>query len=454
MTMELVEGKTLGEIIPQDGLSLEEVLRLAVPLVDAVAAAHQHGIVHRDLKPTNIMLADDGRLKVLDFGLAKLKPEVLASARDDHAAGGDADERAHRCRDGGLHVAGAGRGAAGGPALGHLLAGGGALRDGVRPAAVRGRHGLLVDLGDHQGRAAAALGGEAGRPAGARADSDEGAGEGPGPAVPERERPAQRPAGGAGADGGGPGRAGDRASGHPVPVDAAAGSGGRAARGCGGGRDVDSQASPARPSTRVRSVPHRPVDHRAGRRAVSELAARRQVGGLRQPAGRKLGHLHPEYQWPEPHEPHEGSGRRRRAGGIPRRRTHCVPVEPGRGRDLRDGADRRRGEARHAHWRQRRLQSRLVVGWNRDRVHHRGCPAGAAQLGALLRAVDRQPDDGCAAQARGRRCGAAELVAARPANRVRRPRAAGRLRGPPRHPVHGHPHRPGGWRPAGASHAR
>ena len=80
LTMELVEGQTLAELIPDGGLPLEELLRLAVPLVDAVAAAHAHGIIHRDLKPANVMLASDGRVKVLDFGLAKLKPAVTASA--------------------------------------------------------------------------------------------------------------------------------------------------------------------------------------------------------------------------------------------------------------------------------------------------------------------------------------------------------------------------------------
>ena len=57
LTMELVEGKTLAEVIPDGGLPLEDLLRLAVPLVEAVAVAHEHGIVHRDLKPANVMLA-------------------------------------------------------------------------------------------------------------------------------------------------------------------------------------------------------------------------------------------------------------------------------------------------------------------------------------------------------------------------------------------------------------
>jgi Tol biopolymer transport system component len=74
LTMELVEGKTLAEVIPAHGLPIGELLRLAIPLADALAAAHQHGVIHRDLKPANIMVSSDGRLKVLDFGLAKLRP--------------------------------------------------------------------------------------------------------------------------------------------------------------------------------------------------------------------------------------------------------------------------------------------------------------------------------------------------------------------------------------------
>ena len=72
--MEFVAGSGLGSIIPESGLPLERFLDLAIPLVDAVGAAHSGGIVHRDLKPDNVMITQDERVKILDFGLAKHCP--------------------------------------------------------------------------------------------------------------------------------------------------------------------------------------------------------------------------------------------------------------------------------------------------------------------------------------------------------------------------------------------
>jgi Tol biopolymer transport system component len=79
LVMEHVEGKTLDAMISRSGMRLSEILRLAVQISGALAAAHAHGIVHRDLKPTNIMVASDGSVKVLDFGLARLA-ETAADA--------------------------------------------------------------------------------------------------------------------------------------------------------------------------------------------------------------------------------------------------------------------------------------------------------------------------------------------------------------------------------------
>ena len=71
LTMELVEGEPLEQGIPGQGCPIDQVLSFGTALADALAAAHDKGIVHRDLKPANVMLTTDGRLKVLDFGLAK-----------------------------------------------------------------------------------------------------------------------------------------------------------------------------------------------------------------------------------------------------------------------------------------------------------------------------------------------------------------------------------------------
>jgi Tol biopolymer transport system component/serine/threonine protein kinase len=72
IVMEYVRGKSLDALIPRQGMGLGEVLRIAIPVADALAAAHASGIIHRDLKPANVMVGTDGAVKVLDFGLAKL----------------------------------------------------------------------------------------------------------------------------------------------------------------------------------------------------------------------------------------------------------------------------------------------------------------------------------------------------------------------------------------------
>jgi serine/threonine protein kinase/tetratricopeptide (TPR) repeat protein len=76
LTMELVEGKSLSQLIPKGGMPLERIFEIAIPLADALATAHEKGVIHRDLKPANIMVTDEDRVKVLDFGLAKLRQEA------------------------------------------------------------------------------------------------------------------------------------------------------------------------------------------------------------------------------------------------------------------------------------------------------------------------------------------------------------------------------------------
>jgi serine/threonine protein kinase len=80
IAMEYVEGKTLDQLIGRRGLRLNDALKSAVQIADALSAAHSAGIIHRDLKPSNVMVTESGLVKVLDFGLAKLTEPTETNA--------------------------------------------------------------------------------------------------------------------------------------------------------------------------------------------------------------------------------------------------------------------------------------------------------------------------------------------------------------------------------------
>ncbi|MCX6552368.1 MAG: protein kinase [Acidobacteria bacterium] len=82
IAMEYIAGRTLRDLIGTAGLPLNQALDYAVQIADALATAHATGIVHRDLKPDNILVTNDGRVKVVDFGLAKLVEGAVGSATD------------------------------------------------------------------------------------------------------------------------------------------------------------------------------------------------------------------------------------------------------------------------------------------------------------------------------------------------------------------------------------
>lgn len=83
IVMELLEGQTLKERIRDGPISTDQLLDFGIQLSDALAAAHHRGIIHRDLKPGNIFVVDEGRVKILDFGLAKVLPIEVEGLQEE-----------------------------------------------------------------------------------------------------------------------------------------------------------------------------------------------------------------------------------------------------------------------------------------------------------------------------------------------------------------------------------
>src|SRR5213083_2538647 len=86
LVLELVEGETLADRIARGPIPVEEALDIAKDICEALEAAHEKGIIHRDLKPANVKIAADGKVKVLDFGLAKAientpSPATMSNSR-------------------------------------------------------------------------------------------------------------------------------------------------------------------------------------------------------------------------------------------------------------------------------------------------------------------------------------------------------------------------------------
>ncbi len=83
LAMEWIPGRTLDELIPDGGLSPRDLFEFAIPVCDALASAHAHGVVHRDLKPRNVMVTPERLVKLLDFGLARVRPASEGRAPDE-----------------------------------------------------------------------------------------------------------------------------------------------------------------------------------------------------------------------------------------------------------------------------------------------------------------------------------------------------------------------------------
>ncbi len=146
LVSELLEGETLQQRLREGPLTLRKALDVAIQTAHGIAAAHEKGIVHRDLKPANLFITNDGRVKILDFGLAKLtQPDAPAdsSAGDGTVTRTTGDSlrsrraghrRGRRARHRRLHVPGASARQGGRRPLRHFCARHDSVRNAVRQA--------------------------------------------------------------------------------------------------------------------------------------------------------------------------------------------------------------------------------------------------------------------------------------------------------------------------------
>ena len=205
IVMEYVAGQTLSRAIPRQGMRLDQLLRVAIPIADALTRAHAAGIVHRDLKPANVMVGAEGAVKVLDFGLAKLvtlepgRPGAARPTRDggagtlSRAGGGGGDDR--------VHVAGAGGGRGGGLPERRVQLRGAAVRDGDGRRAFAGGSTAEVLAALDEGSAEGAERGGAGPAEGARSGDPALPAEGARSALPAHAGPQARARADQGRDG-------------------------------------------------------------------------------------------------------------------------------------------------------------------------------------------------------------------------------------------------------------